>query len=463
MLLPSFLLFIQLLVLSLALGSTADLASNSASVESLISKGDRFRSEGHIKNALQTYDDAIRLDPNNYLVLFKRGAVYMSMPGKEASAIADLGKVLQLRPSFAAALRQRSGLYLRLGQLDNATKDAKSLKNIEKKSAKQEDGEAKTLYSDQLMDNINTVSQLTRESSKLLKKKDFDQCSKVASAGLDISPSSTELLKTRIVCNLKQGKTREVVRDLNNLELYTHDEQLYAQDALINYYALHKFDTARSKLQRCLQLNMDSKPCQSAFIDIRSFEKKFGKYSGIADTEEGGTIPSDNDNIWKEAKNALSNTLDSEIRKEVIDVYEKAGFPKDLKIIDPNTNSDLLTGLEETLCVAYYNLKLFTDPKASTFCNAVISHEKSDRKDNENTEQSTRPRSNARVIAHIMKAEKLISEELFDQAKESIRQALEYHPNERRLIGLQHDVDNRKVQAKKHRLLQSFGCFKIGQ
>lgn len=101
--------FIAQLLISLTLVSSNE--NGSSLVTELISKGDRFRASGKTKHALQAYDDAIKLDPTNYLVLFKRGAVYMSIPGKEASAISDLGKVLKIRPSFSTALKQRCGLF----------------------------------------------------------------------------------------------------------------------------------------------------------------------------------------------------------------------------------------------------------------------------------------------------------------------------------------------------------------
>lgn len=442
-------LFISQLLLTFAFVQSSE--NNSKSAADLITKGDGLRASGKVKHALQAYDDAIKLEPLNYLVLFKRGAVYMSIPGKEESAIADFSKVLEIRPDFTTALKQRSSLYLKLGQLDNVEKDAELLSSMNKKKSTgggQQESKGKS-PSDKLLEKVSIVKNSIANSTAFLEKKDYGQCTNAASEGLNISPSSAELLKIRIECNLNQGLPRAVLHDLNSLEHSGFNDNFYAQDALIQYFVFHKYDAARSKLQRCLQLNMDSQPCKSAFIEIGKFEKKFGKYAGIADADkENKRIPAENDKVWYESRKVLLPSFDSEVKTTVISFYEKIGFPKIKSVIDPSAHSEILTGLEETLCVAFYNAKLFTDSNGAQYCNMVISRDKKINEEHESVEQSVRSNQNSQVIAHLFIIEKLISEDNFNKAQQEIENALRLHPHNHRLNTLKHDLGNRKVQAK---------------
>lgn len=56
------------------------------------------------------------------------------MPGKENLAIADFDSVIKLRPSFEGALKQRASIYIKLGNIDEAEKNAKLLAQSEAKS-----------------------------------------------------------------------------------------------------------------------------------------------------------------------------------------------------------------------------------------------------------------------------------------------------------------------------------------
>lgn len=371
----------------------------------------------------------------------------MSIPGKEASAISDLGKVLEIRPSFATALKQRCSLFLKLGQLDEAEKDVTQLASFEdgKSTKGGHDRPGDTTQHQQILENIALVKQSIEEAQKFLSKKEYQQCTQSASAGLSISPAFSKLLKIRIECNLHQGFSNAIVRDLNTLELHGFNENLYTQDALIQYFSLYKYDAARSKLQRCLQLDMDSKPCKSAFIEISSFEKKFGKFCGIADPATEPKKPLA-DKVWAEARKGLVAGLETEARAEVSKVYEKIGFPKSR--VDPNTHSEILMGLEETVCVAFFNAKMFTDANATKYCSAVISRDVNSNNEDTNTERSVRPKENARVTAHLLMIENLISNDQFEKAQQELQKALELHPDNHQLLSLKQNMPTRRVQSK---------------
>lgn len=449
-----FVLFSQIFV-PLTLASSTPGQDSQQVIENLISKGDKSRAAGQMTNALQAYNEAIRLDPKNYLLIFKRGAVYTSIPGKESSAIADFGTVLDITPTFIGALKQRVSLYLKLGKLDDAVKDAESIKQFEQtihpqksdeklQNQNEEEGSEDKSFSETILGDVEQVRKFILESQSMLEKKDYDQCIDLASNGLRISSSSTALLNTRMKCSLQKAQPRSVIRDLNTLELYVSDDELYVKDAKIQYYVFHDSDTAISKLQRCLRFNMDSKPCQTAFREIRSFEKKIGRYAGISDPLNGKEYAKD-DNIWKEARHAILPTMETKIRQSVKQAYEEIGLPKDKKILDVNAHSDILLGLEETLCVAFYNMRELLDTHALKYCDLVISHEiRPESEEIDKLEHLTRSRKNAQITAHLFRIDKAISQEKYSIAQEEVRQALGYHPQEPRIVQKQHEANGPK-------------------
>lgn len=423
-------------------------ANDSQKIRELIAKGDRSRALGQMNSALEAYNEAIRLDSTNYLVLFKRGAMYMNIPGKENSAIADFTTVIELRPSFEGALKQRGSLYVKLGKLEEAEKDADLLKKSEIKKQKKQEADSEQQetksFSDQLLGQVGVVRNAIEASSHLNKTQDADGCVQSATEGLGVAPFSTKLLKIRIDCNVKRGMARAAVRDFNSLEILLTAEDIYAHDARILYYALDESDTAITKLQKCFRLNMDSKPCKAAFTELRSHEKKIGKYAGIADAKKSNDQPkySDGDKIWKEAKEAVLPKLESEVRTTVKEAYKIIGFPDS---IDSNTHSKLISNLEETICVSFYNLKQYEDANAKKYCDQVIS--RGSALETLGDTQAT-PSNDVLVVAYLLMVEKYISEQAFDKAHGVIDSAPDRIRADRRLATKKNEIELHRTRAK---------------
>ncbi|VVT53759.1 uncharacterized protein SAPINGB_P003735 [Magnusiomyces paraingens] len=445
----SALIVFQIFILSvLALESTTSSRSSNdlaQKISDLIKKGDTSRTLGQVNNALQSYNEAIRLDPTNYLVIFKRGVIYMNMPGKENLAIADFDSVIKLRPSFEGALKQRASIYIKLGNIDEAEKNAKLLAQSEaKKSGSSEKSESLTQYSIIVLDQISTIKNSIKAATEFSKKSEFDNCVQSATEGLKTAPFSQELLSIRINCNLFRGMSRAISRDFNNLELVITKENYYSQDALLLYYTLHESEKSITKLQKCLRFNMESKPCKDAFTDIRGFEKKFGKYAGIADQTQNNGRPkyTERDKIWKEAKAALLPAFETTIRKSVKEAYNKLGFPDNL---DPNKHSKLLSNIEETICAASYYLKQFSDLEAIKYCDLIIS--RGSLLETLGDTQFT-PSVDIQVIAHLFKVEKYLSDEAYDKANDVINNAPDTVKADNRITSKRNEIELQRTRSK---------------
>jgi tetratricopeptide (TPR) repeat protein len=85
-------------------------------------RGNTLYTKRALDKAIDAYDKAVELDPDNVAILNARGWAY-EMTGKDDQAIADYNLALQKRPNFAIAYNNRGTVYLRRGALQSALDD----------------------------------------------------------------------------------------------------------------------------------------------------------------------------------------------------------------------------------------------------------------------------------------------------------------------------------------------------
>ena len=106
-----------------------------------LSTAQRLVSSGNINEALSIYSEALRQDPNNFLIYVRRAILNVNI-GRTSNAIEDFSTIIKLNPKFEQAYLKRGKLYLQLAELDLAKKDIEHY--IQLKPA---DGEAETIVS----------------------------------------------------------------------------------------------------------------------------------------------------------------------------------------------------------------------------------------------------------------------------------------------------------------------------
>lgn len=386
-------------------------------VADLTARGDKFRAAGKFNDALAEYSKAVRLDPGNYLVLFKRGAVYMGMDGKELAAIADFGKVLGVRPGFEGALMQRGKLQLKLGRFEEAKKDAKDMKK-----------------GDKLVKDVELAEEKMEKATEAFKAGQWEECEQLATDGIRVAAASPQLHSVREQCNIKKGNIRGALVDLSSLESYGVKQvrfDAYVKSAKLLYYVFHEYDKALSHLQRCLQFDMDNKNCQTMFQQIRQLEKKGGgSYSGLPGLEK--PYPSAH-KIWKEVV-AFATSDKLELLKTAV---KTAYTELDLGSTEPESHSSVLTGLDESICMAYYNEKQYKNPTAVQYCAKVVSRE-----------HVNSPAIRAEIAAHMLTVEGLLQQDDFDGAIAEVNRALEVHADNNQLKQKLQEIQMLAARAK---------------
>ncbi len=81
-----------------------------------------LESDDNFNGAIELFDEAIRLNPNNALAYFGRGTVYSELKQHER-ALADFNKSIELDANYTDAYNNRGNVYFALENFDAALKD----------------------------------------------------------------------------------------------------------------------------------------------------------------------------------------------------------------------------------------------------------------------------------------------------------------------------------------------------
>ena len=81
-----------------------------------------FQGEGRLEEAIEDYDEAIRLDPELALAYNNRGLANFNL-GQHQKAIQDYGEAIRLDPQNVEALTRRALAYTLLGMDAEAQED----------------------------------------------------------------------------------------------------------------------------------------------------------------------------------------------------------------------------------------------------------------------------------------------------------------------------------------------------
>jgi len=90
--------------------------------QTLFTAGIQKALQGDYKNAIQDYDQALKLAPSNSEVYYNRGVAYFSI-GLPQNAIQDFDQAITLQPSMAEAYGNRGMIRSHLGDRPGALAD----------------------------------------------------------------------------------------------------------------------------------------------------------------------------------------------------------------------------------------------------------------------------------------------------------------------------------------------------
>jgi tetratricopeptide (TPR) repeat protein len=105
-----------------------------------VAEAERFRSQGYIRaqqgfnqQAIQDYNQAIRLNPQDAAIFINRGVSHHEL-GDLNAALNDFNRAIELNPNSAEAFSNRSHVYFDLNQPTNAYSDAQTAVQLDPES-----------------------------------------------------------------------------------------------------------------------------------------------------------------------------------------------------------------------------------------------------------------------------------------------------------------------------------------
>ncbi len=113
------------LVLAVALAVSSTLAACGPATDAVarhLEQGNRLAEEGRYEQAIEKYDEVIRLNPESAEAYYNRGVTNTDL-GQLQSAIEDYDEAIRLNPEFAEAHNNRGIAYRELGRKIEAVAD----------------------------------------------------------------------------------------------------------------------------------------------------------------------------------------------------------------------------------------------------------------------------------------------------------------------------------------------------
>ncbi len=103
--------------------------SQAQNVQSLIDQGMKNSQEGHYDQALQAFDQALKLKPNDPAIITYKATVYYAK-GNNPQAIQLCEQAMKINPNFGRAYYQRGMVYQSQEKYGQALADLKKAKSL---------------------------------------------------------------------------------------------------------------------------------------------------------------------------------------------------------------------------------------------------------------------------------------------------------------------------------------------
>nr|KAJ3412098.1 DnaJ sub C member 3 [Polyrhizophydium stewartii] len=240
----------------LAVVRAASVTEHMDAARALMSSGQHFK-------ALDQFEAAIEMDPNNHMLYFKRAAAYLTL-GKYPQALADFTKVLELKPQHTQARIQKARILLMSGAIDEAARECKLIDP----STAAADQEASKLIA-----SVNESVELDLLASKLLKAKDCAAAIEPLTTLISLTPLSFDRRLARADCLLELGDKEGAISDFKRCVKIKPDSiSLYIKLADL-HLSLGEVSDSLSNSKECLRLDPDQRECKKQFRRTKRIEK----------------------------------------------------------------------------------------------------------------------------------------------------------------------------------------------
>lgn len=207
-------------------------ADNKFLANQKVEEGNNFYSKGELSKAISCYDEAIKLDPDNYLAYTNRSVVYLDQQLFDKT-IEDCDKAITIKNDFVLSYYNRAVAYQNKGNLDKSLADYR-----------------KTLELDP-----NFTAAYNNLGFLCYNAKEFDIALKIFNKGIEINPNFAELYNNRSLIFAEMKDFNKVIEDCNKaIQLKPGFAEAWYNRGNAYFY-LNDYQQALTDYEKALELN----------------------------------------------------------------------------------------------------------------------------------------------------------------------------------------------------------------
>jgi len=259
-------------------------------IEQHLSLGMNLLARGAYSDALSHFHAAVDADPNNYMSLYKRATVFMAL-SRPKPALADLDKILQVKPDFLKARSMRGGLNLKMGRLDDAHID---LENVLSKEPDNQEANEKYSIIDQLKEMLD-------DAKDYMNWNNYENSVELITALLEHIPWDPSLREMRAEAYLGLGNAVHAISDIRSVNKLTSDNMAGHFKLATLHYELGEADESLNEIRECLKLDPEHKDCYPFYKKLKKVAKFLTSAKQARDSDD-----------WEECVNSAKKVLKNE-------------------------------------------------------------------------------------------------------------------------------------------------------
>ncbi|KAJ1660224.1 hypothetical protein IWQ61_000816 [Dispira simplex] len=232
--------------------------------QSLLEKAQEHVAAKDYTAAYDTFQEALKADPDNYMTYFYRATAYLR-ERRTTAALVDLDQALKHKPDFEPALRQRAKLLNKRGAFEAAKADWEALEAL--------GGQAQET-AQQGLDKVTQAERAYQQARKARDDQNYAECVQFATAALKTASEKVDLYQLRGDCQRSAKDIHQAVADYGRaIRLDPTQLDIQLQVAQLRFYVLNQHDEALSAVKECLRSDPEHKPCSKAFKRFKKIKK----------------------------------------------------------------------------------------------------------------------------------------------------------------------------------------------
>merc|ERR1719510_2580331 len=217
---------------------------------------------GQYSDALSHFHAAVDADPSNYMSYYKRATVFLAL-SRSRPALADLDKVIQLKPDFSQARVKRGVVLLKQGRLDEAHIDLE--KAVAKEPGNEEAVRAYTM--------IDPIQQALDDIEELMRYRSYQPAIDKITEVLEQVPWYSRLRELRAEAYMGVGNTIHAISDIKSMTKLTTDNTVGYHKLALLHYQLGEAEEALMEIRECLKLDPEHKDCYPFYKTLKKVAK----------------------------------------------------------------------------------------------------------------------------------------------------------------------------------------------